>query len=109
MTDWTPGKVALGCAVDSYCDVMSAVELLTDAPDGIDDVAVSCAVDVEVDVLGDGMHELVNAAAVEDVDVLKEVLSDVGVVELVVPDVTMKYDVLIFGDVLVDVDAIKPN
>eukprot|EP00971_Amphidinium_carterae_P043391 853959-Amphidinium_carterae.1 len=49
---------------------------------------------VELDVLGDGVHELVHADVVEDVDVLKEELSNIGVVELVVAlDMLMGVDV----------------
>mmetsp|Transcript_38287 Transcript_38287/g.88397 ORF Transcript_38287/g.88397 Transcript_38287/m.88397 type:complete len:104 (+) Transcript_38287:100-411(+) len=47
---------------------------------------------VKLDVLGDGVHDFVNAAVVEDIDVLKEVLSDFGVVELVALDVAVKHD-----------------
>eukprot|EP00971_Amphidinium_carterae_P201215 3992926-Amphidinium_carterae.1 len=43
------------------------------------------------DVLRDSVRELIDADVVEDVDVLKKALSDVGVVEQVVPDVTMKH------------------
>eukprot|EP00971_Amphidinium_carterae_P240120 4767235-Amphidinium_carterae.1 len=62
---------------------------------------------VKLDVLGDGVHDFVSAAVVEGVDVLKEVLSGIGVVELAMPAVAVEHDVLIFGDVLVDVDAVK--
>eukprot|EP00971_Amphidinium_carterae_P288389 5725397-Amphidinium_carterae.2 len=52
------------------------------------------------------MHELVNADVVEDVEVLKVVLGDLGVVELVVAlDVAVNHDMLKFEGVLVDVDA----
>eukprot|EP00971_Amphidinium_carterae_P254565 5053988-Amphidinium_carterae.1 len=62
---------------------------------------------VNLDIYGDCVHGLVNV--VEDVDVLKEVLSDVGVVELIVPDVAVKHGGLAFEDVLVDADAVNLN
>eukprot|EP00971_Amphidinium_carterae_P029237 575439-Amphidinium_carterae.1 len=43
---------------------------------------------IKPNVLGGGVRELIDADVVEDVDVLKEVLSDVGVVEQVVSGVT---------------------
>eukprot|EP00971_Amphidinium_carterae_P161945 3210527-Amphidinium_carterae.1 len=58
---------------------------------------------VEVEVLGDEVHELIDADVVEDVDVL--VLSDVG--KLVVLDVVMEYGVFKFEGVLVDVDVVE--
>eukprot|EP00971_Amphidinium_carterae_P312471 6210340-Amphidinium_carterae.1 len=39
---------------------------------------------IELDMLGDDVHALVNANVLEDVDVHKNILDDVGVVELVV-------------------------
>eukprot|EP00971_Amphidinium_carterae_P105750 2094332-Amphidinium_carterae.1 len=45
-------------------------------------------------------------ALVSDVDVLKEELKDVGAMELVVLDVEVEQDVLIFEGVLVDVDVV---
>eukprot|EP00971_Amphidinium_carterae_P151530 3004135-Amphidinium_carterae.1 len=69
-------------------------------------------VDVDVvllDVLGDGVLELIDADIVEDVDVLEEVLGNVGVVELVALDAGVKHDVLKFEGVLVDVDVVEPD
>eukprot|EP00971_Amphidinium_carterae_P297967 5920774-Amphidinium_carterae.1 len=43
----------------------------------------------------------------ENVDVLEEVLGQVGVVELVVPDVKVEHDELILEDVLVNVDVVE--
>eukprot|EP00971_Amphidinium_carterae_P034026 669980-Amphidinium_carterae.2 len=63
---------------------------------------------VKRDVLGDRAHELVNAD-LEDVDVFDGMLGVVGVVELAVLNVAVEHDVLVFEDVLVDADAVKPN
>eukprot|EP00971_Amphidinium_carterae_P033111 651744-Amphidinium_carterae.1 len=61
---------------------------------------------VELDALGDKVHELANADVVDGDDVLEEVLGNVGVVELVVRDVAVEHDVLKFEGVLVDIDVV---
>eukprot|EP00971_Amphidinium_carterae_P209031 4146942-Amphidinium_carterae.1 len=49
---------------------------------------------IELDMLGDDAHALVNADVLEDVDVHKKMLDNVGVVELVVAlDMLMGVDV----------------
>eukprot|EP00971_Amphidinium_carterae_P236469 4693193-Amphidinium_carterae.1 len=65
-------------------------------------------VDVDIsglDVLGDDVFGLVHADVVEDVDVLKEMFGNVGVVELIVLDAEVGNDLLVLEGILFDVDV----
>jgi len=87
--------------VEDVDELRLVLTLLVDVLGIVDDVAVNRVVDV------DEVHELVDAGVVEDVVLLKEALGDLGVVELVVPDVEVEHDALMFEDVLVDTDVIE--
>eukprot|EP00971_Amphidinium_carterae_P065123 1290826-Amphidinium_carterae.1 len=56
--------------------------------------------------LGDAVPELADADVLERVDVLKEILGNIGIVDLVVYSVELVDDLRVFVDVFVDADVI---
>eukprot|EP00971_Amphidinium_carterae_P149021 2954579-Amphidinium_carterae.1 len=70
-----------------------------------EDVLVSVVV-VTLAMLGDAVPELADADVVERVDVLREILGNIGVVDLVVYNVELVDDLRVFVDVFVDADVV---